>query len=142
MYNNINMKNNKFSANNGNNINNNNCSNTTTIPIITYANADASRSIICKENINKSGVYRWVNKVNGKSYIGSSMSLGNELTIYYSLNSLKIKVRGSLIIYRALLKYGYSNFSLEILEYCESNMLKKREQHYINILKPEYNILK
>jgi len=142
MYNNINMKNNKFSANNGNNINNNNCSNTTTIPIVTYANADTSRSTICKENMNKSGVYRWVNKVNGKSYIGSSMSLGDELTIYYSLNSLKIKVRGSIIIYRALLKYGYSNFSLEILEYCGSNVLKKREQYYINILKPEYNILK
>jgi group I intron endonuclease len=70
------------------------------------------------------------------------MSLGDELTIYYYLNSLKIKVRGSIIIYRALLKYGYSNFSLEILEYCGSNVLKKREQYYINILKPEYNILK
>jgi len=136
------MENNKFSPNNSGNINNDNCNNTATVPIITYANVDTNRSTIFKENRNKSGVYRWVNKINGKSYIGSSMSLSNTFTIYYSLSSLKRKVKGSIIIYRALLKYGYSNFSLDILEYCESNVLIKREQYYINLLNPEYNILK
>jgi len=28
----------------------------------------------------------------------------------------------SVVIYRALLKYGYSNFSLDIIEYCEPNI--------------------
>jgi group I intron endonuclease len=46
------------------------------------------------------------------------------------------------IIYKALLKYGYSNFSLEIIEYCDPNILIEREQYYIDQLKPEYNILK
>jgi group I intron endonuclease len=41
-----------------------------------------------------------------------------------------------------LLKYGYSNFSLYILEYCESDVLIKREQYYIDKLKPHYNICK
>jgi hypothetical protein len=50
--------------------------------------------------------------------------------------------RGSTIIYRALLKYGYSNFSIDILEYCEPAFLIEREQYYIDLLKPEYNILK
>lgn len=45
------------------------------------------------------------------------------------------------IIYTALLKYGYSNFSLEILEYCKPEVAIEREQFYINLLKPEYNIL-
>lgn len=31
---------------------------------------------------------------------------------------------------------------MEILEYCDRSDLIKREQHYIDILKPEYNILK
>jgi group I intron endonuclease len=31
---------------------------------------------------------------------------------------------------------------LEILEYCDSKDLIKREQYYIDLLKPEYNILK
>jgi len=40
-----------------------------------------------------------------------------------------------------LLKYGYSNFTLEILEYCEPENALAREQHYLDHLKPEYNIL-
>lgn len=44
-------------------------------------------------------------------------------------------------IYKSLLKNGYSNFSLEILEYCAPEKCIKREQHYLNLLKPEYNIL-
>ena len=121
---------------------NNYCNSTGIIPIVTYANANNDRFLIYKENRNKSGVYRWVNKINGKSYIGSSISLNNRLIIYYSLNSLTLKIKGSIIIYRALLKYGHSNFSLDILEYCEPNVLVNREQYYINILNPEYNILK
>jgi group I intron endonuclease len=46
------------------------------------------------------------------------------------------------MIYSALLKKGYSNFTLEILEYCDSADLLKREQYYIDKLNPEYNILK
>jgi group I intron endonuclease len=53
----------------------------------------------------------------------------------------KVKSRTS-IIYSALLKHGYSNFSLDILEYCEVDILIEREQYYLDILKPEYNILK
>lgn len=41
---------------------------------------------------------------------------------------------------RALLKYGFSNFRLEILEYCELKDVLKREQHYLDISKPQYNI--
>jgi len=46
------------------------------------------------------------------------------------------------MIYKALLKYGYSKFSLEILEYCDPKDLTKREQYYLDLLKPNYNILK
>lgn len=45
-------------------------------------------------------------------------------------------------ISKALLKYGYSNFTLDILEYCDNNNVRLREQHYIDLLKPDYNILK
>ena len=45
-------------------------------------------------------------------------------------------------ILRALLKYGYSNFRLEILEYCDSDKCLEREQYYLDSINPEYNILK
>jgi len=128
------MKNNKFNINN--------CDNTPIIPVIRYDSLDVNKCLILEENSNKSGVYRLINKINGKSYIGSSLSLSKRFNNYYYLNSLVSQVKGSIIIYRALLKYGHENFSLDILEYCESNMLRKREQYYINVLKPEYNILK
>ena len=53
----------------------------------------------------------------------------------------QVKTNGS-IIYRALLKNGYSNFSLEILEYCSPENVILREQYYMDLLKPDYNILK
>lgn len=39
-----------------------------------------------------------------------------------------------------MLKYDYSSFSLEILEYDESADIIKREQYYLDLFKPEYNI--
>jgi hypothetical protein len=47
-----------------------------------------------------------------------------------------------MLINKAILKYGRVNFSLEILEYCSNKDLIKREQYYLDLLKPEYNILK
>jgi group I intron endonuclease len=52
------------------------------------------------------------------------------------------RVRNELSISRALIKYGYSNFRLDILEYCDNskNTLLEREQYYIDLLNPIYNI--
>lgn len=115
--------------------------NNTIIPLISYTNAEKYKSTILFEN--KSGIYRWNNLITGKSYVGSSISLDKRFSIYYSFSSLKRNItKGSSSIYNALLKYGHSKFSLEILEYCKPNLLIKREQHYIDLIKPEYNILK
>ena len=43
------------------------------------------------------------------------------------------------------MKYGYSGFTLEILEYCQPTKavsLAEQEQYYLDLLKPKYNILK
>jgi group I intron endonuclease len=134
-----NMKNN----NNSNTNNNNNNNNLKIIPLITYNNADINKSLIYEANRSKSGIYRLNNLITGKSYVGSSISLSNRFRVYYSLISLKRKLsKGSSAIYSALLKYGYSNFSLDILEYCEPDVLIKREQYYIDLLEPKYNLLK
>jgi hypothetical protein len=44
-------------------------------PILIYTNYDPNKINILKDNKNKSGVYRWINKKSGKSYIGSSVKL-------------------------------------------------------------------
>lgn len=92
-----------------------------------------------KDNRRKSGIYKWTNKLNGKIYIGSSVNLSKRLSNYYNYNNL-IKFQQNMLIHKALLKYGYSNFSLEILEYCDPSDVIERKQYYINKLNPEYNL--
>jgi group I intron endonuclease len=110
------------------------------IPVTVYSNADIQKVEIIKENRGKSGVYRWTNLVSGKTYVGSGTNLTKRLSAYYSLACL-IK-NDCMLINKAFLKYGYSNFKLEILEYCEPSKCIEREQHFIDAVQPEYNILK
>lgn len=60
---------------------------------------------------------------------------------YFSYNYISDKKRGKSIISHSLLKYGYASFSVEILEYCDRSEVLSREQYYLDLLKPEYNIL-
>lgn len=113
------------------------------VALLTYIDAHDQRKKVIKDNNQKPGIYRWINKTNEKSYIGSSVNLGYRLKQYYSISFLNRKKSISSIS-RALVKYGHSKFKLEILEYCEPDRttILKREQHYLDLLKPEYNILK
>lgn len=113
------------------------------VPIFNYLNANTLKTKILKDNKNKPGIYRWINNINSKSYVGSAKCLKNRLKIYYSPTTLKTRLeRGSSAIYSALLKYSYNKFKLEIIEYCEQDFLIPREQYFIDLLKPEYNICK
>ena len=47
-----------------------------------------------------------------------------------------------MIINRSLVSHGYSNFTLKILEYCDSAILLERENYYFKLIVPEYNIAK
>lgn len=119
-----------------------NISNNPIVPERKYQNADIEKIQILKENKNKSGIYRWINQVNQKTYVGSSAFLEKRFRGYYSINHLESRIkRAKSKIYSAILKYGYSNFSLEIIEYVSPSELVYREQYYIDLLKPEYNIL-
>jgi group I intron endonuclease len=77
--------------------------------------------------------------LNGKKYVGSSVNLRRRLLEYYNVNRLLNEK--SMPINVALLKYGYHNFSLTILEICDVNNLMSREKHFFGKYNPEYNIL-
>jgi len=111
-----------------------------TIPVMSYTDLLIQKKQIMQENKNKSGIYRLVNKTNGKIYIGSSVNMSSRFYKYYNITYIT-KFRKNSLIHKAFLKYGYSNFCLEILEYCKPLDVVKREQYYIDLLKPGYNIL-
>lgn len=96
------------------------------VPIKIYSNADTQKVMILKENKGLSGIYRLVNILNGKAYIGSAVNISKRMSQYYSstyLNSNKMAICS------ALLKYGHSSFSLDILEYCNKSsffLIKKK----------------
>lgn len=110
-------------------------------PIKIYKNFYEMKIQILEDNTYKSGIYKFSNNLNGKSYVGSSINLKNRFLRYYNYSYISF-VKNELTISRALIKYGYLNFSLEILEYCETINLLSREQFYLDLLKPEYNIAK
>jgi len=109
-------------------------------PKYIYLNANSQRSELSKELKNKPGIYLWYNKVSNNFYVGSAKDLNNRLARYYRPSEL-IRVKSSLI-YRALMLYGHTNFSLIILETCSIKDLIEREQYYLNLFTPMYNILK
>ncbi len=89
------------------------------------------------------GVYCVINIINNKKYIGSASGIG---MIFERL----IKHRSTLLLnkhynkhfQKAWNKYGKDSFEIEILEVCEKEKCIEREQYYIDLLKPEYNICK
>ena len=111
-------------------------------PVLIYTNPNDYKGLIAKQNKGKSGIYRWVHKDSGKSYIGSSAKLNDRFRQYFNHSYLSSSKRGTSLICKALLKYGYAGFRLEILEYCPISKVLDREQFYIDKLNPEYNILK
>ncbi len=114
--------------------------------------AEVSTSDVLKSLNGKSGIYRWTNTLNNKSYVGSSIDFNSRIKEYFnSERSLRELKRGESMLYKSLLKYGYINFTLEILEVVNvdgltsteaRSILLDKEQYYIDLLEPEYNILK
>lgn len=108
-------------------------------PVQSYEDAELFREAVLKDNRGQSGIYRWVNNLNKKTYVGSGVDLAKRLASYYNESELNRNPRP---IKDALIKYGHKNFTLEILEYCPQTKLIEREQFYLDLLAPEYNILK
>jgi excinuclease UvrABC nuclease subunit len=111
-------------------------------PVKFYDDAEELKSLILLENKNRSGIYKWENKISGEFYIGSAVDLNKRMSEYYRESYITHPSRGKSIICYALVKYGYSNFSLSILEYCDRYEVITREQYYLDLLNPSYNILK
>jgi len=100
---------------------------------------------------NKSGIYQLVNLINSKSYVGSSINLNRRLKEYLNILYITRNLeKGNSAILNAILKYGSVKFGIRILEIIEfdskhsksekKSTILNKEQYFINLIKPEYNI--
>ena len=74
------------------------------------------------------GIYKFENLINHKKYIGQSIDLE---TRYYKHKYHYEKKDLNKRLYQAFWKYGWDNFSYEIIEYCSPEELDEKEIHYI-----------
>ena len=87
----------------------------------------------------KSGIYKIENKINKDIYVGSSVNLSNRKSRHFK--DLEKQIHHSIILQRAVNKYGIENFDFIIIEKCNKDDLLNREQYYLDTLQPLYNIL-
>ena len=86
------------------------------------------------------GVYKITNTVTGKCYVGSSKNILRRWSEHKRF--FKYRKYRSSQLYQDIREFGVDQFEFSILEECSVEELKVREQYYISMLKPEYNIRK
>lgn len=99
-----------------------------------------------KELMKLSGVYQWKCLVNGKIYLGSTKRAFS-VRKYEHLKELRIGKHHNKYFQSAWNKHGEKNFDFEIVEICDIETAKDREQYWLDALKPYnsevgYNALK
>ena len=94
-----------------------------------------------EKNNMKQGIYKITNLINDKFYIGSAINFTNRWNahVWHLRNNKHINKH----LQSSWNKYGENNFKFEVIDIIEnSNLLIRKEQAYMNILKPNYNICK
>lgn len=86
-------------------------------------------------------VYRITNKLNGKTYIGSTINFKKRIRSHFY--NLRKNVHGNRHLQNSFNKHGEDSFIVRILEkvYHTSKVIDK-EQKWVDKLNPEYNICK
>jgi group I intron endonuclease len=85
-----------------------------------------------------SGIYMLLNIQNNKFYIGSTINFKRRKSEHFN-HLLKQKHKND-YLQNSYNKHGKDNFLFLIIERCRSSELGKREQYYLDTLKPHYNL--
>jgi len=88
----------------------------------------------------KSGIYKIKSNKNNKIYIGSAIGLKKRK--YFHCNDLQKGKHCNRHLQNHFNKYGIDDLEFYVIEYCKKEKLIEREQFWIDILKPKFNICK
>jgi len=87
---------------------------------------------------NKTGIYRIINTINNKFYIGSANNF--YVRWHLHISRLRKNKHNNSYLQSSFNKYGESSFLFEVIEECEPKILIEREQYWVQTLNPNYNI--
>lgn len=80
-------------------------------------------------------IYKITNTINNKLYIGQTVDFNNRTRLHEETGFNKNAECYNYPLYRAIRKYGITNFEIEIIEHCSSlDELNEREIYYIATL--------
>ena len=68
-------------------------------PVVINFDTFLEKLKIIKDNKNKAGIYRWVNKVNGKTYVGSCVNLGRRIKDYCDISLITYRVKKEIVLF-------------------------------------------
>lgn len=91
-----------------------------------------------KEKIMKiSGVYKLQSKCNPERiYIGSSINVRNRISGHFSA---MLNGYSTTRLIKHFIEFGRNDFESTIIEECSPQILRKREQYYIDLYNPYFN---
>ena len=92
-------------------------------------------------DFKKVGVYKITNPTNQDFYIGSAATSFYKRFINHR-RLLNHNTNPCVFLQHAYNKYKSVDFIFEVLEVCSKELCVQREQHYIDTLKPKYNVCK
>lgn len=99
--------------------------------------------MVTNKEFNFTGVYKLVNIKTNKFYIGSG---GGKRGIYQRvrnhISGFNTGKSHCLKLLNSMKKHGIENFYLIVLEKCLKEECQQKEQYWLDLLNPEYNILK
>jgi len=84
---------------------------------------------------NISGIYKIINRLNGKYYVGSACNLMDRA--YRHFLEMSSNRHNNAALQRACNKYGIENFEFKVVEQWPKETLKEREQIYLDIANEE-----
>ena len=83
--------------------------------------------------LNTSGVYKITCTITNEFYIGSSVNMNNRYR--HHKHDLNYNIHANVNLQRLWNEYNENRFTFEVIEYCNKEVLRDREQYYIDMYK-------